>query len=62
MIRDWRRAWGEGDFPFLFVQLANFQDLGTISSFTLLREAQFQTLPASPFRTDDWPDASGQKP
>ena len=24
MIRDWRRAWGEGDFPFLFVQLANW--------------------------------------
>jgi sialate O-acetylesterase len=44
MIGDWRREWGEGDFPFLFVQLANFQDLGTISSFALLREAQFQTL------------------
>jgi sialate O-acetylesterase len=44
MIRDWRREWGEGDFPFLFVQLASFQDLGTISSFALLREAQFQTL------------------
>ena len=25
MIRDWRRAWGEGDFPFLYVQLANFK-------------------------------------
>jgi sialate O-acetylesterase len=25
MIRDWRRAWGEGDFPFLFVQLANYK-------------------------------------
>src|ERR1035441_10442457 len=25
MIRDWRRAWGVGDFPFLFVQLANFR-------------------------------------
>ena len=24
MIKDWRNAWGEGDFPFLFVQLANF--------------------------------------
>ncbi len=22
MIADWRRAWGEGDFPFLFVQIA----------------------------------------
>ena len=25
MIRDWRKAWGEGDFPFLFVQIANWE-------------------------------------
>jgi sialate O-acetylesterase len=24
MIQDWRRGWGQGDFPFLFVQLANY--------------------------------------
>jgi sialate O-acetylesterase len=24
MIGDWRRAWDEGDFPFLFVQIANW--------------------------------------
>lgn len=24
MIRDWRTSWGEGDFPFLFVQIANW--------------------------------------
>jgi sialate O-acetylesterase len=24
MIRDWRNDWGEGDFPFLFVQIANW--------------------------------------
>jgi len=24
MIRDWRNAWGEGDFPFLYVQIANW--------------------------------------
>ena len=24
MIADWRRAWNEGDFPFLFVQIANW--------------------------------------
>jgi sialate O-acetylesterase len=24
MINDWRRAWDEGDFPFLFVQIANW--------------------------------------
>jgi len=38
MIQDWRRAWGEGDFPFLFVQLASFEDSGT---WPELREAQF---------------------
>lgn len=41
MIRDWRRAWGEGDFPFLFVQLANYK---SNSSWPDLREAQRQTL------------------
>jgi sialate O-acetylesterase len=25
LIRDWRRRWGQGDFPFLFVQLSSFQ-------------------------------------
>jgi sialate O-acetylesterase len=24
MIEDWRRTWGQGDFPFLFVQLPNY--------------------------------------
>ncbi|KPK85652.1 MAG: hypothetical protein AMJ81_03180 [Phycisphaerae bacterium SM23_33] len=24
LIRSWRRQWGQGDFPFLFVQLANY--------------------------------------
>jgi sialate O-acetylesterase len=24
LIRNWRKDWGQGDFPFLFVQLANF--------------------------------------
>ncbi len=24
LIADWRKAWGEGDFPFLFVQIAPF--------------------------------------
>jgi sialate O-acetylesterase len=26
MIKDWRTLWGQGDFPFLIVQLANFMD------------------------------------
>jgi sialate O-acetylesterase len=43
MIRDWRRAWGIGDFPFLFVQLANYRS-GANSRWPDLREAQLQTL------------------
>lgn len=27
MINDWRRRWGQGDFPFLFVQLPNFKEV-----------------------------------
>lgn len=26
LIADWRRRWGEGDFPFLFVQIAPFKE------------------------------------
>lgn len=43
MIQDWRRAWGIGDFPFLFVQLANFKT-GRGSDWPLVREAQRRTL------------------
>lgn len=43
MIRDWRSAWGQGDFPFLFVQLANFKT-GEDARWPDLREAQRQTL------------------
>jgi sialate O-acetylesterase len=42
MIQDWRRAWGQGDFPFFFVQLANFKAPG--AKWPELREAQRQTL------------------
>ncbi len=38
MIRDWRNVWGEGDFPFLFVQIALHRDMTPE-----LREAQFLT-------------------
>jgi sialate O-acetylesterase len=44
MIRDWRQAWGEGDLPFLFVQLASYQDVLPPWSYPLLREAQLMTL------------------
>lgn len=42
MITDWRQRWGQGDFPFLFVQLAKFQEPNP--TFDLLREAQLKTL------------------
>ncbi|MBV8113972.1 MAG: sialate O-acetylesterase, partial [Silvibacterium sp.] len=42
LIADWRRAWGQGDFPFLYVQISNFyspnEDWGTI------RDAQRRAL------------------
>jgi sialate O-acetylesterase len=41
MIEDWRDKWGEGDFPFLFVQLANYQTNGW---WPVLRESQSETL------------------
>lgn len=44
MIRDWRRAWGQGDFPFLFVQLANYAKVGPDTQWPALRNAQFRTL------------------
>jgi sialate O-acetylesterase len=44
MIRDWRRAWNEGNFPFLFVQLANYQFIPSDASFPLVREGQLKAL------------------
>jgi beta-xylosidase len=47
MIRDWRRAWGRGDFPFLYVQLANYMTRAAEpgeSTWAELREAQAMTL------------------
>ncbi|MBS1723729.1 MAG: 9-O-acetylesterase [Armatimonadetes bacterium] len=42
MIKDWRKSWGIGDFPFYFVQIAPF-NYGTDAAAEL-REAQFKTL------------------
>lgn len=47
LIRDWRRVWGAGDFPFLQVQLANFkapQAEPSESAWAALREAQASAL------------------
>ena len=42
MIRDWRRAWGIGDFPFLFVQLSAYN--APEDGWPELREGQRQAL------------------
>lgn len=50
MIHDWRKNWGQGDFPFLFVQLSNFMEPmiePSESDWALLREAQLKTLSVS---------------
>jgi sialate O-acetylesterase len=39
MIRDWRRQWGIGDFPFLFVQVAPYRQMSPG-----IREAQLMSL------------------
>jgi sialate O-acetylesterase len=47
LISNWRQVWGQGDFPFIFVQLANFMqpaDEPGESSWAELREAQTMTL------------------
>jgi sialate O-acetylesterase len=47
MIKDWRARWGQGDFPFYFVQLANFTQRNAQpvdSDWAELREAQSMTL------------------
>ena len=47
MITEWRKAWGQGDFPFYFVQLANFLPRKiepADSAWAELREAQAKTL------------------
>ncbi|MGC4111457.1 MAG: sialate O-acetylesterase [Nocardioides sp.] len=41
LIRDWRGRWGQGQLPFYFVQIANFEQNGL---WALLREAQTRAL------------------
>jgi sialate O-acetylesterase len=43
MIEDWRRQWGVGEFPFLFVQIANF-NAGPGDGWPMLRQQQLNTL------------------
>lgn len=43
LIQDWRRAWGQGNFPFLFVQIANW-GADRPEGWPEVREAQRRTL------------------
>lgn len=48
LIKDWRKGWRQGNFPFLFVQLPNFiaqpEDIQRGSTWAELREAQAMAL------------------
>ncbi|MCA9299530.1 MAG: hypothetical protein KDA28_10715, partial [Phycisphaerales bacterium] len=44
MIKDWRQAWGQGDFPFYFVQIAPYTYRGDQGQTALTREAQNMAL------------------
>lgn len=51
MIRDWRHAWGQGNFPFICVQLANFNapvEYEATSTWAHIREAQLKTTRTLP--------------
>jgi sialate O-acetylesterase len=51
MISNWRKDWGQGDFPFLLVQLAPFmaiKEQPSESSWAELREAQLLTTEELP--------------
>jgi sialate O-acetylesterase len=50
MIKDWRQQWGQGDFPFLVVQLANYypeQAEPNESEWAELRSSQMSALSLS---------------
>jgi len=48
MIRDWRKRWGQGNFPFAWVQLPNFKarspDPNALSTWALVRESMLLGL------------------
>ena len=44
LIKNWRQEWGQGDFPFYYVQIAPFDYRQEKLPAAMLREAQFQAL------------------
>lgn len=50
LISDWRNKWGQGDIPFLYVQLPGFMEVNYLpseSQWAGLREAQLNSLSVS---------------
>jgi len=43
LIEDWRRQWGVGDFPFLYVQISSFAST-PLEDWAALRDQQIRTL------------------
>jgi sialate O-acetylesterase len=43
LIEDWRRQWGVGAFPFLYVQISNFKST-PLENWAALRQQQVETL------------------
>lgn len=48
MIENWRSDWGQGDFPFYFVQIAPYRYGGNEYICPELQESQFMTLSKVP--------------
>lgn len=47
LIKDWRKNWKQGDFPFIFVQLPNFVEVNverTNFDWAIFRESQLKSL------------------
>lgn len=44
LIQEWRRAWGQGDFPFLFVQMPSYPHAQEDSTVAELKESQATAL------------------
>ena len=50
MIKSWREVWGQGDFPFLVVQLANFHADGRWAELRQARRRRRAICPMSGWR------------
>ena len=44
LIRDWRQRWQEGNFPFAWVQLPNFDAKNNAANWPVIRECMLQSL------------------